>query len=376
MAEEQVPIGTKGDNRMNIGATKQEIQDSKKQDLKKPVRKNYAPKKEINKPIYYYMPDGKKPDRYKYPEDIYVPIENYSANLIRLLDHHLNMIKRDFDGDQVEVLVTLRSVIFPNEKGLQDIYPTHSVAVWETVQKYTRCIMQNVGKLAECVIVDICANNPDTNRICMNIALFKDEILNIYDIAYDDYVAYSTSSSYMVYNNPKNGFYETKKNCYYNPHHTSMDIGWCKKDNILDQLRTDISELNYVDCAKLQVKATLNCDNLNLEKYFLTPVIVFDFDHAYNRLKERYPHHCIYSAYNLFPEMTLQIEKYFQIIAAYVCGFTNKLNITETDLKNDKRLQVLFSTSVHQLTEKNRMIDKMGLIKLAEDAGKPVNIMV
>ena len=35
----------------------------------------------------------------------------------------------------------------------------------------------------------------------------------------------------------------------------------------------------------------------------------------------------------------------------------------------------LFSTSVHELTTKKRILDKEGLIKLAEDAGKPVRIM-
>lgn len=73
--------------------------------------------------------------------------------------------------------------------------------------------------------------------------------------------------------------------------------------------------------------------------------------------------------------MSLQMEKYFQIIAAYVCRLTNKLNITETDLKNDKRLQTLFKTSVREITRKNREMDKTGLLKLAEDAGKPVLMM-
>lgn len=68
------------------------------------------------------------------------------------------------------------------------------------------------------------------------------------------------------------------------------------------------------------------------------------------------------------------MEKYFQIIAAYVSGLTNKLNISETDLKNDIRLQTLFSTSVYEVTKKHRLLDKAGLIKLAQDADKPVII--
>ena len=204
--------------------------------------------------------------------------------------------------------------------------------------------------------------------------LVQKEILESYDIAYDDYVAYSTSFSYIVYKDTKDGIYKTRENRHYNPHHTSMDIGWCKKENIWEQLRTEMSEIEYVDNAKLQVKVTLDCKNLDLEKYLLTPVIVFDFDHGFRKLKERYPHHLIYSAYDLFPEMALQMEKYFQIIAAYVSGISNKLNINETDLKNDKRLQTLFSTSVYSITNRNRELDITGIIKLAEDAGKPVII--
>ena len=362
---------------MNIGATEQEVQESKKQDLTKPDRRYPARRREeTDKTIYYYQTGNRRPDERYYPDEIYVPIENYSANLIRQADLYLNRIKREFDVDTVESLVTLRSVIFPNNKEFQLLHPSQSVVVWEMVRQYTKCIMQLVGELAECVLVDACANNEEINRICINIALFKKEILETYDIPYEEYVAYSTSFSYMVFKDPKDGIYKTRENRYYNPHHTSMDIGWCKRENIWDQLRTEISEIQYVDSAKLQVKATLDCNNLDLEGYLLTPVIVFDFDHGYNKLKERYPHHVIYSANNLFPEMALQMEKYFQIIAAYVSGLTNKLNISETDLKNDRRLQTLFSTSVYEMTKKKRELDKMGLIKLAEDAGKPVLVRV
>lgn len=101
---------------------------------------------------------------------------------------------------------------------------------------------------------------------------------------------------------------------------------------------------------------------------------MFDFDHGFYELKEKYPYNLIYSAYDLFPELALQMEKYFQIIAAYTSGMTNKINITEIDLKNDERLQTLFKTSVHEIARKNREFDKEGIIKLAEDAKKPVFI--
>lgn len=357
---------------MIIGATNQEIEESKKQNLNSRDKRHI--RRESDKTVYYYLTDEKTPDPRIYPEEIYVPIENYAAELIRQLDFYLKRIDLDLDVDKVAVLVTLRKTIFPNDKEFQFVHENQSICVWEMVQRYTKCIMQMVGNLAECVIVDSCANNPVINLICMNIALFKSEILESYDIPYDDYVAYSTSFSYMLFIDPKDGKPKTRSNKYYNPHHTSMDIGWCKKENIWDQLRTEMSEIRYVDNAKLQVKATLDCRNLYLDDYLLTPVIVFDFDHGYIKLKERYPHHLIYSAYDLFPEVALQMEKYFKIIAAYVSGITKKLNITETDIKNDKRLQTLFDTSVHEITERKREIDRTELIKIARDAGKPVII--
>lgn len=298
---------------MNVGATTQEVQESKKQDLTKPDQRPRL-RGENNKTVYYYHAPGlREPNRSLFPENIYVPIENYSANLTRQADMYLNRINKSLDVDTVDVLITLRSVIFPNNKEFQSLNAPRSLAVWEMVQRYTKCIMQLVGDLAECVLVDGCANNPEVNKICMNMALFKDELLQTYDIPYDEYVAYSTSFAYMVFKDPKDGIYKTRENHYYNPHHTSMDIGWCKRDNIWDQLRTEMSEIRYVDTAKLQVKATLNCSNLDLNDYLLTPVIVFDFDHGFAKLKERYPHHLIYSANSLFPEMALQMEKYLAL---------------------------------------------------------------
>ena len=298
---------------MDIGATVQEIQNAKKQELPKQDFTRYDKKssfkRDVKSTIYYYQ-NGDDSHIYRsFPEDIYVPIESYSDALIRKLDLYLNRIDRSLNVDTVNVVVTLRSVLYPNDKGFQLLHSIDSVAVLEMVQRYTRCIMQIVGSFAECVLVDNCANNSEMSRICMNIALFKNEILGTYDIPYDEYVAYSTSFAYMIYKDPVNGLMVERKNQYYNPHHTSMDISWCKKDNIWEQLRTEMREIRYVDNAKLHVKATLNCYNLDLEDYLLTQVIVFDYDHGFNRLKDRYPHHLIFSANNLFPEMALQMEK-------------------------------------------------------------------
>ena len=68
---------------MYIGATEQEVQESKKQELKRQNLTNYDRRRstygEINNPIYFYNPDGRLESRNLCPEEIYVPIENYSA---------------------------------------------------------------------------------------------------------------------------------------------------------------------------------------------------------------------------------------------------------------------------------------------------------
>ena len=163
---------------MNVGATEQEVLESKKLDLTKRDR-DYSSRRENNrarennKTIYYYQSGyyqsgHRTPDDNIYPKEIYVPIENYSEALIGQLDMYLGKIYREFDFDRVDVLVTLRSVIFPNDKELQLLRPTQSRAVWEIVQRYTRCIMQLVGSLAECVLVDNCANNYPRNFIMVD----------------------------------------------------------------------------------------------------------------------------------------------------------------------------------------------------------------
>lgn len=72
------------------------------------------------------------------------------------------------------------------------------------IREYTKCIMQLLGQVAECVIVNKCASNPDINRVCINIARFKPNIYEEYsDISYEDYLAFSTSFKYVIYKDEK-----------------------------------------------------------------------------------------------------------------------------------------------------------------------------
>lgn len=93
---------------MNIGAMVQEIQNAKKQELPKQDFTRYDKKssfkRDVKSTIYYYQ-NGDDSHIYRsFPEDIYVPIENYSDALIRKLDLYLNRIDRSLNVDTVDVL--------------------------------------------------------------------------------------------------------------------------------------------------------------------------------------------------------------------------------------------------------------------------------
>ena len=125
--------------------------------------------------------------------------------------------------------------------------------------------------------------------------------------------------------------------------------------------------------AKLQIQATLNCDNLNLEKYFLTPVLCFDFKDDFYKLKDKYPQNVVYSVRQLFPDMYAEMEKYYKILADYAIGLIDHINITDIEVHKDYRLAQLFRTPIMDL-EKEETLNNAGVIEMAETFGKPIII--
>lgn len=269
-----------------------------------------------------------------------IPIDNYANKLVFYMKNYLDKLQDDMDlfskKDSEKAKIWLKWVIFPNVKEFQrdfrKIENGFGDQAWNIIFKYTKCIMQLVGHLAECVVVDHCCTNSDFNRVCINIAMFRPNIYGDYqDIDYEKYVAFSTSFKYLIYRDSKSGMYQQCNVPDYNPNHTTKDIAWCKKENSLSQLKVNLEQIGYLENAKLQIKATLNCSDLNLDGYFLTPVLCFDFHDDFYKLKNKYPNHIIYSVRQLFPDMYVEMENYFKILAAYATGLTDHINITEME---------------------------------------------
>lgn len=313
---------------------------------------------------------------------IKIPIDNYADQLVWYMTTYLDKVKFDTESFSVKASekakIGLRWIIFPNEKEFEIDYQRHKEdfenKTWNIIFHYTRCIMQLVGQLAECLIVDHCCNDGDINKVCMNIAKFMPNIYEDYsEINYEQYVAFSTSFKYIIYRDPISGTYRQYNVPDYNPNHTSKDIAWCKKKNILTQLKVNLNQINYLENAKLQIKATLDCDYLNLDKYFLTPVLCFDFNDDFYKLKDKYPNNIIYSVRQIFPEMYIEMEKYFKILAAYAIGLTDHINITDIEVREDYRLAQLFRTPIMDL-EKEETLNAAGVIEMAETFRKPILI--
>ncbi len=313
---------------------------------------------------------------------IKIPINNYADQLVWYMATYLDKVKFDMESFSVKAnekaKIGLKWFIFPNEKEFERDFHKHEEdfgkKTWNIISHYTRCIMQLVGQLAECVIVDHCSNDGNINKVCINIAKFMPDIYEEYsEIEYEQYIAFSTSFKYIIYKDEKSGDYRQYNVPDYNPNHTSKDIAWCKKDNILSQLKVNLNQISYLENAKLQIKATLNCDNLNLDKYFLTPVLCFDFNDDFYKLKAKYPQNIIYSVRQLFPDMYAEMEKYFKILAAYAIGLIDHINITDIEVRQDFRLAQLFRTPIMDL-EKEETLNSAGVIEMADTFCKPIII--
>ncbi len=321
-------------------------------------------------------------------ENILQPgIESYSKQLIFYLYHYLDMIdiKNNDKKAQEKAKIMLKWLVFPNDieakKDLDKIKDDIGQKTLYQFKDYTKCIMLLLGKLAECVIIDRCINNRNTNIVCMNIATFQENIYEEYsNIEYDNYLAFSPSFRY-IFDYDADGFlirYFAPGS--YNPHHTSKDIGWCKKDNPISQLKAELKEVNYLENAKLQIKTTLNCKGLDISSdYRLTPIICFDLDEKCDLLKEKNPKHNIFSARDVDSEMFEEIEKYFKILTAYALGMIDTIEISEKDVEKNMTLASLFRTSsryiiLSKLKKEYKFLDTTPVIEMIKECKKPVEL--
>lgn len=69
-----------------------------------------------------------------------------------------------------------------------------------------------------------------------------------------------------------------------------------------------IDKMNYCRAAHLQVKASTNLLHLPIQKYSVSPIIVFDFWGNIEILKEKYSRHIIFSVRDINTKNTRRIR--------------------------------------------------------------------
>lgn len=312
--------------------------------------------------------------------DIKIPVESYSKKMVKLLKIYYNRVYLENNGfsskANEKARIKLRCLIFPNEKEyrrdyqvIQDKCGAKTTFIFD---RYTRCIMQYMGKLAECMIVDHCAKNSEFNRTCINIATFQEYIYQYNeDIEYDEYIPFLTSMKNIVYYT--NGVWQQSQNLHYNPQDTHQDIGWCQRNNKASQLL--IPNPRLLNTARIQIKTTINCEYLNIMQYCTTPIICFDVLNDFYKLKNRYPNNIIFSIRELSAELTQDMEKYFRILGAYITGIVDYLDIDEMDLIDDPRLKEMFELPINKLMNPSaKDIDVEPVLALAKQFERPIEI--
>lgn len=314
-----------------------------------------------------------------------IPISSYSKNLIILLENYLNLVDANnfsFSQNATEkAKIYLRYYIFPNNKEFVKDYKNIEYDIGKKthylISNYSKCIMQLLGKVAECLIIDRCMSSKYINMICMNIGLLHKDIYKEYNgIDYESYVPISPSFKFILLK--KNGIYIKQPITQYNPQDTSVDISWAKSDNILSQLKVDLPHIQYLENAKLQIKVSSNFKNIDLDyKYYLTPIIYFDLCNDSCNLCEKYPSHYIISAKDISNSLQTEIIQYFKILTAYITGISDNLDIKDCDvLQNEQLAYILNSTPQHLLSGNDNTDIINTIINEAKNFTKPIVIGV
>lgn len=315
--------------------------------------------------------------------EVITPSENYAEKLcyymkyyLKLMDDNLNNKSRNRNENAKSVI---RWIIFPNEKefvkDFKYVRDKLDDKTFKMINQYKKCIMQLLGKIGECIIIDRCDSDPEMNIKCINFATFRQNIFECYKtIPYSEYIAFGTSFEHIIFKNQTTGLYEQRENLNYNPNDMRKDIGWCKRNNFLWQLRFENAEFGCANNAKLQVKVTLDCTSLKLDKYFktFTPVICFDLTNDLCKI-QNVPSYLLISARDINLAMEMEIEAYFRILGAYATGIISDFNLNDLKIKENPALKQLFNTPIIDIVTKERL-KEVGVIDYIENFGHPIII--
>lgn len=105
----------------------------------------------------------------------------------------------------------------------------------------------------------------------------------------------------------------------------------------------------------------------------MTPVICFDLCNDIENLRDKFPKNVLFSMREISPEVEIEVEKYFRILAAYATGLIDHINISDIEVKQDFRLAELFRTPIMNIV-KERELDMAGVIDMANTLNKPIII--
>ena len=97
----------------------------------------------------------------------------------------------------------------------------------------------------------------------------------------------------------------------------------------------------------------------------------FDLCQDINVAKANYPTNIVKSIYEIDSKAGMNVEKYFYILAAYITGMTQFIDIKELDIKENQYLFNLFDTPVVDLFQHD-VLNKSGLIADAQKKNSPI----
>lgn len=305
-------------------------------------------------------------------EKIELPVDVYSKNLIYYLQEYLDLItieNTDFSNKaNIKAKIILRKVIAPNDYSIDNDYRKIEGEIGgktiTLLNNYTRAIMQILGSVCECIVVDMCNSDKNINKMCINLAMLKDNIEIEYDdIDYTKFVAASTSHKYII-----NGDKRIKReNIWHNKTHPTKDIFWCGKNEVRSKLKVVIEEIGYCEDAQLQVKCSKDYENIrNISQYSFSPIMYFDIlnDSQYlidKIIKEKLPVRVV-SVRNFNFRMIQEAENYFKILAAYCCGLIGSLDeLNSSSIAKNAMLKYLFDSSIEKLLRANIIDDRCNI---------------
>ncbi|SFR76816.1 hypothetical protein [Anaeromicropila populeti] len=312
-------------------------------------------------------------------------IEIFSHKLGSYLETYMKIM--DFQGKEISeesnynAKVLLNYLAFPNQPAVLNEYSKIQDNVDEDSQKIfsnnIRIIMQLIGQIAECMIMDKCSKDPAANMICMNTALKKKNIFERDEsINYDEYVSFSPSYRYIL-KEDEDGTFKKRLVSDYSPKQARKDISWCSKENFVSQFK-QLGENNIQEYIKLNVIAAMSHQHVMLtEADKKVPIIYFGLSDDYYQLIAKYPDHFIVPIERVGKELVAKCHEYFRLLCAFLSGIEKKIEIKDIHVLENMQLIEAFQVKEDDLAVavKNKKVFDF-IIKEIKEYDTPIEMGV